>query len=382
MKIPLAWFQLIRSPIRLLVALAGISFADILMFMQLGFQEALFESNTRIHKALLGDLVVISSQSKALHDLKPFSRRRLYQALSLPQVESIVPAYIGAGAWKNPDTGDERFLMLLALEPDKPILNLPQVNQQLDRLKLGNTVLFDKASRPEFGAIAEKWAQGQIVKTELSGRQITVGGLVELGTSFAFDGNVLLSMQSFLNIFPEQDKNMINLGVIHLKSHTNHEKVYQQLVSLLPQDIQILTRQEFIDWEKEYWATSTAIGFIFIIGTAMGCFVGIIIVYQILYTDISNHLPEYATLKAIGYTQSYLLGVIFQCVLVLAVLGYIPGFAMALGLYSLTKMATQLPIAMTLSRALTVLILTILICAFSGALTVSRLKQADPADIF
>ncbi|MGK7942435.1 MAG: ABC transporter permease DevC [Crocosphaera sp.] len=382
MKIPLAWLQLSREPLRLLVALAGIGFADILMFMQLGFKEALFESNTRIHGNLLADIVIISSQSKALHDLKSFPRRRLYQSLSLEEVESIAPAYIYGGPWKNPETGKERIILVVGFNPSQPVLNFPEVNQQLDQLKLGNTVLFDRVSRPEFGPIVDLFGEGNTVKTELNGQEVRVGGLITVGASFAADGNVIVSAETWLRLFPNRDRNDISLGVIRLKSGTDTEEVRQKLLTIMPNDINILTRQEFVDLEKNYWATATPIGFIFIIGTIMGFFVGIIIVYQVLYTDVSNHLPEYATLKAIGYSQNYLLGVVFQSALILALLGFIPGLGISLGLYGLTKNATQLPITMTVSRSVSVLILTISMCAFSGVLTVRRLQDADPADIF
>lgn len=382
MKIPLAWLQLSREPLRLLVALAGIGFADILMFMQLGFKEALFESNTRIHSNLLGDIVLISSQSKALHDLKSFSRRRLYQSLSLPEVETIAPAYIYGGPWKNPETGKERIILVVGFNPSKPILNLPEVNQQLEQLKLGNTVLFDRVSRPEFGPIVDLLAEGDTVKTELNGQEVRVGGLMTLGASFAADGNVIVSAETWLRLFPDRNRNDINLGLIRLKPGVDPKIARQKLLALMSNDVRTLTRQEFVDFEKNYWATATAIGFIFVVGTIMGFVVGIIIVYQVLYTDVSNHLSEYATLKAIGYTQSYLLGVVFQCALILALLGFIPGLGISLGLYGLTKNATQLPITMTLSRSVSVFLLTVSMCACSGALTVRRLKQADPADIF
>jgi putative ABC transport system permease protein len=380
--INLAWAQLSHERGRLLVAMAGIAFADMLMFMQLGFQEALYDSNTRIHRNLLADLVLISPQSKALMDLKPISRHRLYQSLRSQQVKSVAPAYIYGGDWRNPETGEKRILLVLGLDPSKPVLNLPEVNQQLARLKLGNTVLFDRASRPEFGPIAAELARGKVVETELNGRQVKVGGLVELGTSFAADGNVVLSTETFLQAFPDRDKNKISLGLLRLKSGANPETVRQQLAALLPEDVRVLTRQEFIDLEKHYWATGTPIGFIFTVGMGLGYVVGVVIVYQILASDVADHAAEYATLKAMGYRNGYLLGVVFQEAVILAILGFIPGSGVAVGLYSLTRSATNLPLYMTLSRTITVLLLTLIMCMMSGAIATRKLRAADPADIF
>lgn len=134
--------------------------------------------------------------------------------------------------------------------------------------------------------------------------------------------------------------------------------------------------------ERKYWQNSTSIGFIFTLGAVIGFLVGIVIVYQILYTDVSDHLPEYATLKAMGYKNRYLLKVVFQEALILSVMGFIPGFLLSNGMYTLTRNATALPLTMTSDRTLTVFCLAVMMCAISGAIAVRKVQDADPADIF
>jgi putative ABC transport system permease protein len=146
-------------------------------------------------------------------------------------------------------------------------------------------------------------------------------------------------------------------------------------------DVKVLSKAEFLAHEKRYWQTRTAIGFIFSLGTLMGFIVGIVIVYQILYTDVADHLPEYATLKAMGYRDIYLLGVIFQEAIILACIGFLPGLALSGLLYYNAAKATRLPIVMTVARAIMVLILTVIMCGVSGAIAVGKLRSADPADI-
>ncbi len=155
-----------------------------------------------------------------------------------------------------------------------------------------------------------------------------------------------------------------------------------QLAAGLPNDVRVLTLEGFAEVEKQYWETGTAIGFIFTLGTAVGFIVGIVIVYQILYSDVSDHLPEYATLKAMGYTDRYLLGVLLQEALFLAILGFLPGFILSFGLYQVTYAATMLPIFMKTERAIRVWILTVIMCSFSGAIAMRKLRSADPADVF
>lgn len=383
MRTPLPWLQLFHKPFRVLAAVAGIAFADILIFMQLGFRDALLESATQIHQKLNADLILIHPQSEAIHILKSFSRRRLTQVLSLEEVDSVAPLYAGVGAqWKNPETHLKRALMVIAFNPSKPIFKASDINQNIDKIQLSGIVLFDTESRPEFGPVVAEFKQGKIIQTEVNGSQVRVGGLFALGPSFAFDGTIVASDLTFTRIFPEKQSQEIQVGLIRLKPGSNIRSTQAALQRQLPDDVKVLSHEDFVDFEKNYWITRTPIGFIFILGTIMGIIVGIVIVYQILSSDVSDHLPEYATLKAMGYTHQYLLAVVFQEALILAILGYIPGLAISLGLYSLTHLGTKLPMAMHLSRIVTVLILTALMCFGSGALTVNRLRDADPADIF
>jgi putative ABC transport system permease protein len=192
-----------------------------------------------------------------------------------------------------------------------------------------------------------------------------------------------VSESNFLRLFSSYRKlGEIDIGVIQLKPHADAASVLKKIEFTLPKDIKVLTKQGFVDFEKNYWKTSTSIGFIFTLGVGMGFIVGTVIVYQILYTDVSDHLAEYATLKAMGYKNFYLELVVLQEAIILSILGYIPGFALSLGLYDLTQKATFLPIEMKPDRALIVMILTILMCSISGLIAIRRLRKADPADIF
>ena len=381
-KLFLAWLQLSRERVRLLVALAGIGFAVILMFMQIGFQAALYKSATRVHESLNADLVLINPRSRALISMNNFSRRRLYQALSFDGVESINSVYVGLGTWKSPESSRDRAILVLGIDPSKITLHIPEINQYLAQLKLEDVAILDRISRPEFKPFITEVAQGRVITPEINGRRIKVVGLFTVGSSFGSDALLITSDVNFLRIFKSREPGEISIGLIKLKPGVNIETVAQDIKKNLPNDIQVLTHDEFVEFEKTYWQKNTAIGFVFTLGTIMGFIVGSVIVYQVLYTNVTDHLAEYATLKAMGYRDIYLLKMVFQEAIILGVLGYIPGFAITLGLYDLTKKATSLPMAMDIGRGLMVLILTILMCFISGAIAVRKLQAADPADIF
>jgi putative ABC transport system permease protein len=387
-KIPLAWLQLSHEKIRLLVAIAGISFADILMFMQLGFRDALFDSAVTLHKSIQGDVFLISPQSTSLIAMKSLPLRRLYQTRSVSNVAAITPIYLDFGLWKNPENKTTRSMMVIGYNPaDRGLFELPGISKKpedqknIDQIMLPDTYLFDVQSREQFGDVGKWFKEGKTVTTEMRSRQIKVGGLFTLGASFGADGNVVTSDTNFNRLF-RRDKGLIDIGVVRLQPGSDLKQTIKLLDQQLPDDVKVLSREEFINFELNYWQTGTSIGFIFTLGTIMGFIVGIVIVYQILYTDVADHLPEYATLKAMGYTDFYLLTVVFQEAVILAIVGFFPGMLAAAGLYTITRNATNLPLLMTVARATTVLILTLIMCLVSGAIAVRKLQAADPADMF
>jgi putative ABC transport system permease protein len=382
-RIFLAWRQLSRERTRILVAIAGIAFADVLMFLQIGFRSALFNGAVQFHDRLDGDIMLVSDRYKALIALDRFTERRLYQALGYEGVQSVSPVYLQPVQWKNPENKQIWNLYAIGFNPDDNVLNLPTVQANLERLKQPDTVIFDEGSRAEFGPVSKLFKEHGVFSTEVENRQVEVVGLFKLGTSFGINGNLITSDINFLRLFRERrQKGLIDVGVIKLELGANAAQVLQNLRSGLPDDVRIMSKQEFMDQEKSFWNTSTPVGYVFDLGAVIGFIVGAVIVYQILYSDVSDHLPEYATLKAIGFKDRYLLLVVFQESLILAAMGFIPGFLISLGFYQVTRQATLLPMLMTLDRALFILVLTASMCSISAAIAIRKLQSADPAEVF
>lgn len=381
-RIPLAWLLLTRQPMRLAVALAGIAFAGILMFMQLGFRDGLFEASVTIHKLFDTDVVLLSPRTTSSIGMASFPRRRLVQTLADPDVVTISPVNWNLLLWRNPEARTTRSILTLGFEPGDPIFLDPAISRQAPLLQNRGWILFDERSRPEFGPIASWLRQGRTVETEVSGQRIRVAGLVALGPSFGADGNMITSRETYFRLMPTSPPGSIELGLVRLRPGADPDAVVARLRRELPADVRVLTKSGFEELEKTYWRTSTAIGFIFTLGAGMGFVVGCVIVYQILYSDVSDHLPEYATLMAMGYSLPTLLGVVGREGLLLAVLGYFPAYVAGQGLYALVRSGTRLPVVMDPCRAVLVFSLILVMCLGSAGLAMRRLGDADPAEIF
>lgn len=381
-RIPLAWLQLTAERLRLFAAVAGIAFAVMLMLMQLGFRDALIESATLLHDRLDGEVVLISPLYEFLTAARSFPEARLYQALGTDGVESVSRIYFSPATWKNPATGLDLRIEMLGLELGARTLKVPGVVRNLDKTMLPDVVLADVRARPEFGPIAQWFEERGSVTTEVNGRRVSVGGLFELGTGFGVNGRIITSTANFLRIVKERPSDMIDIGLVKLKSGVEPEQVRARLAAALPADVRALTRPQFSAYEQAYWLKNSPVGFIFNLGTFMGLIVGAVIVYQILYSDVADHLSEYATLKAMGFSDVRLFLVVIKQALILAALGFLPGLLIAQVLYVLTFRATMLPIDMTLGRLILVLVMTTGMCCGSAVFALRKLRSADPAEIF
>jgi putative ABC transport system permease protein len=378
----LGWLQLKHKPLRLLVALSGISFAVLLIMMQLGFRSALFESAVRFHERFDYDIALFSPDSVFIVRPQPFSIRRLYQALGFDAVEDVTPVYIFPSVWKNPWDNNRRSINTIGFQPDERLLSMPDFDEYRALLRGQDVVLFDSGSRPEFGPVAEAIEAGDTVVTEINDREIEVVGLFEMGTSFGIDGTVITSDDNWLRLFPERSRNDIQLGLIRLQDGVDPLAVRNALADYLPDDVLVMTKQQFVQREKDYWNSATPIGYIFAFGAIMGFVVGAIIVYQILFADVSEHLNEYATLRAIGYRNRFVSGIVLQQAVILAVLGYLPGVAVVYWLYGKAAAATNLPLYITQERAVTVFLMTLGMCAISALMAVRKVRRLDPAEVF
>ena len=384
---PLALCNLLHDRKRLLVAVVGIGFAVLLMCMQIGFYNAMLDSTVELLRELDADLVIQSRGRYNVSLLERFPRARLTQAMSLPEIKSATPIYIETllAQWKNPDSGRLQPIRALAFPPQTPVMLLPDVRRQQHLLHHPLQLLTDRKSKIEYGLSDNPIG----LKTELAEQAVEVVGTFSLGTDFANDGNVLMSDRTFAMLFGPQGSGMarleqVDLGLIklHPAARAKLAVIRWNLEQLLPDDVVVLTKAEIMTAERNFWLRATPIGFVFQLGTLMGFLVGMIICYQILYSDIDDHLREFATLKAIGYRKIYFIGLVLQQSLMLSLIGFLPGLLASMWLYERLAQQTGLLMFLTWERAILVLILTMVMCILSGCLAMRRVLNLDPAELF
>jgi putative ABC transport system permease protein len=379
LRIPLALRILAHHPGRLMVSLSGIVLAVCLMFSQAGFRNALFDSQAELIQRLEADLIILNKLKYLLFAEEPFTSRRLAQARAVPGVRMVCPLYLetNRGGWKSPRDATTRPLRVVAFDIDEPVVDFPAVKQNAKELKRRDTVLFDERSRDYYG----RPRAGS--RSELAGRAVEVVGTFRLGTDFVTDGNLIMSDHNFERCFPDRSGlARVDLAVVHLAPGADLRTVQRRLRQALPDDVAVLTRAELVDLEVRYWRDNSAVGYVFSLGLVVGLAVGVIICYQILHNNVLTYLPQFATLKAMGYTDRYLVGVVLQQGLFLAALGFAPATLAAQGLFWLVGALTGLVMYLTPLRCAFILVLTVVMCAASGAIAVGKVLTADPVEVF
>jgi putative ABC transport system permease protein len=386
MRTPLAWLNLAHNRTRTVLAVAGVVFAVVLIFMQQGFLGSAETSAARVYEMLDFDVLIRSKRYLHMVDARTFPRRRLHQAASVAGVAEASPFYLGSDYWTSPNKKDpkKRVILVLGVDPARARFTIGELQEKVGLLKVPEFVLIDRLSRRDFGPHnGHRFSDQDIdVETQLGQARVRIAGHFPLGVGFVADGAVVLSDEGFCRACPYQDIDEVNLGLLRLEPGASAEAVVKALREALPDDIDVLTRDDAMKAEVAHWVEDTSIGVIFRLGVIVAVVVGAAIVYQVLSSDVANHLPEYATLKAIGYSGNYLAGVVLQQAVLLALLGFLPGMFIAWGLYAVTHWLASVPIGMTWQRVAAVLGLSIGMCTISGLGALRKVRTADPADLF
>ncbi|MDR3637616.1 MAG: hypothetical protein P4L84_27670 [Isosphaeraceae bacterium] len=406
MRTPLAWHNLAQEKLRTSVAAAGVAFSLTLVFMQLGFLGSVANTATLVLDQLDFDIAIVSRGYRHLAEPDSFPRLRLYEAAAVPGVARATPFYVGIQTWRTelpgPSNGKRRPIMVLAFSPaehpfrsgsdgrPKPTFPIRIAESDLIRLRQADTMLLDEQSHPSFAPRQP----GQ--KAEVGERKMAIEGTFSLGTGFASDGTVLVSDDTFRTLLGGYPLERVALGLIKLDERSRGQTaaiVAQLRRTLAPghgetpdlvarRDIDVLTRDELLERDTQYWTGQKSIGLVLGLGVVVALIVGVVVVYQVLSSDIVDHFKEYATLKALGYSNGYLVAVVVAQSLYLAAFGYVPSLAATLGLYGLTRSMAHLPIAMTWLRAVMVLGMASLMCIGAALLSVRKVTASDPASLF
>lgn len=381
-RLPVGWLQLRHHRMRLAAAVAGVAFANMLVFVQLGILSAMNDVVRTSYSPFRADIVISPSNANTLTDGATLARRVVYQAIAQPGVAAAAPLYVGQVAWERPNV-PATSLIVYALPPESKRFAGPAIAEQLDAVSAPMRAILDALSRDVDPAWAARASPDTPLEFEVDGKAIAAIGSYSMGAGFGWDGSLVVSDLTFMRLVRQRSMGTPSHVLVDLEPGMEVAPALAQLRAALSMEpVKVRSFAQTVEDNVNFQATEVPMGSIVGAGVLLGLLVGVVIVYQVLATDVAAHLRDYATFKAIGYSHPYILGVIFEQALILAVLGFLPGLASASAIYALLAHATDLPFGMDVGRSLTVFVGTLMACMLSGALAARRLRTIDPAELF
>ncbi|MBX9456920.1 MAG: FtsX-like permease family protein [Rhizobium sp.] len=380
-RLPIGWLQLTHSRTRFAAALAGVAFANVLVFVQLGIMNSMATATLKPYGFFRADIMISASDANSMTEGSNVARQWMFQALADPAVVAGMGLFIGTVSWQRAD--NTLSLITYGVDPTLASFLSPDMAARTATLQLPNSGILDRATRGLPRDEAAGIRPQSPLSFEAAGTTLTLYDTFAGGGGFGGDGYMMVSDQTFFVLFPKRSSGAPDHILLQVAAGADPDAVATRLRNLVSdKSLRIRSYASAANEDLNYQQTKRPTGIIFGFGVIIGVLVGIVIVYQVLSTDVADHLGEYATFKAMGYGQGFFLGIVFEEALVLGVLGFIPGFIVANLMLWGMALATTLPLAMTSGMAVTVFIGTVVACSLSGAIATRRLVAADPADLF
>lgn len=380
-RLPIGWLQLTHSRTRFAAALAGVAFANVLVFVQLGIMNSMATATLKPYSFLNADIMISAGDSNSLSDGSNVARQWMLQSMSHPEVTGGMGLFLANVNWQRAAT--TVGLTTFGIDPAQPGFLSPDIAAKIGPLQVQMAGLLDRLSRGLPREEAAGIRPQSPLSFETSGETLTLYDTFAGGGGFGGDGYMMVSDQTFLTLFPARQSTAPDHILLKLRPGADPEKVSVELRDLVSdKTLRIRGFAQAAQDDLSYQQTRRPTGVIFGFGVIIGVLVGIVIVYQVLSTDVADHMREYATFKAMGYGQVFFLGIVFEEALILGLFGFVPGALVATGLLTLMGKLTTLPLAMTSGMIVTVFVGTLVFSTVSGAIATRRLAGADPADLF
>lgn len=380
-RLPIGWLQLTHNRTRFAAALAGVAFANVLVFVQLGIMNSMAAATLRPYQFFRADIMISAADANSLTDGGNVARQWLLQAMADPDVVDGASLFIANVPW---DRGDKDIsLTTFGVNPVKTDFLAPEIAADLALLQVQDAAILDRLARGLPRAEAAAIRPQSPLSFETEGRTLTAYTTFAGGGGFGGDGYMMVSDQTFLSLFPARSSAAPDHILLSVRPGAQAETVIARLKDLISDPaLRIRTFAQAGQDDLRYQQTRRPTGIIFGFGVLIGVLVGLVIVYQVLSTDVADHLREYATFKAMGYGPRFFLGIVLEEALVLGIMGFVPGLIVGTAILTLMGSITTLPLAMTPSMAISVFGGTLVFSALSGAIATRRLAAADPADLF
>lgn len=370
----LASRNLFQDRVRLIATVVGVVFSIILVTVQIGLYLSFERMVTTMIDHAEADLWIMPRGTKCFEDPSLLDDRERFRALSVPGVTEAAPLVIGFAEWKLPNGGATPVFVIGSDKNRRAGLqpwNIVEGN--LDQLATPDAVAVDQSYFERLGVTG----LGDVA--EMRDRKAKVAVVTKGIRSFTttpYVFTVFDRARTYIGIAP----NKATYFLVRVAPGYDIESVRAQIADNA-RDTEVLTSEEFRVRSRSFWLFGTGAGAALFAGALLGIIVGTVIVAQTLYSSTKDHLKEFATLRAIGSSSTYIVKVIVWQALLSAVIGFL--IAAGIGLVIVRATAdTALPVVMTPGLTVGLFVLTVVMCAISAISAILEVMRLDPAMVF
>ncbi|MGA9265080.1 MAG: ABC transporter permease [Rhodomicrobium sp.] len=372
MIVKLAIRNLLHDRARFLVTLIGVLFAVVLLAVQLGLYLGARKMISGMVAHTTGGIWIAAYGANSFEQAPILTGRERFLALSVPGVASVSPLVVSFSGWRKPDSGTVNVIVIGA-EKGEGSLRPWNIVEGGAAPTLQDGVIVDRSYAKMLGV------SGVGAMAEIAGQRVRVEGFTNGIRSFTTSPFVFTSLKKareILSVPPDQ----ATFYIVNLLPGANAAQVRQELAAKLP-DVSVYTKAQFLKLNLDYWLFGTGAGVALLGGALLGLVIGTVIVAQTLYSSTKDHLTEFATLRALGSSSSYIHKVILVQAIVSAVIGFAIGIAVSLVVAQFSEV-TPMPIVLTPLLAVLLLGATVAMCAISAIASIFKVTKIDPAMVF
>ena len=386
-KLPLGVQQLRRQRTSAILALCGVTASIIVIFAQLGIENAIYESSVRVHRAVRGDLVVASAGFQSLQLFTYVPVDVVDTVAAHPKVRATKMLHFGNMSILHEGMRGPRQILYYGLDVEQPAIDVPGLAENLPKLRIPRRVLFDRGSRPVYGDLIERIARSDEVvllgprDAQQLYRQMFAVGTYSLGPNILNDGSLIMSDLSLAELFGYTLDRPAFIA-IELVPGADIGEVARDLRKTLGRRADVFLKNEFIARERAFWSRDTPIGYVTNLGFFLGVAIGMVFIYYAKYQIIRSYLPEYAILKCFGYDRWFFLSVVIQIGVCVILPSLILGAAISWGIYAVAESATHLGLSLGFRELSLAFVASLIMTLASSIFALRRLNKVDPVMLF
>jgi putative ABC transport system permease protein len=369
----LASRNLFHDRLRFIATLIGIVFSVVLVMVQMGLYLGFGHMVTTMIDHTSADIWVVPKGAKSFEDPSLLDLKLRDRVAGVQGVASANPLVIGFSDWRL-DSGEVTPVFIVGVDPhDGGLQPWNVVDGDVRALSQGPTVAVDHSY---FDRLGVKGVGGT---AEIRGRRVKVVAVTDGIRSFTTTPYVFVDVKNartYTGTPPDRASDLL----VRLKPDADRGKTIEAIKAQVG-DAGVLSTAEFRKRSHDFWLFGTGAGAALFAGALLGAIVGTVIVAQTLYSSTKDHLSEFATLRAMGSSNSYIYNVIIYQALLNALIGF--SFAAAIGAVVVRMTAkSALPIVITPWLVAALLALTVVMCVISAIGAIFRIVRIDPATVF